>query len=134
MNSPLAEALQRQIQTKLGELGWSPADGSDTAMAEYLLLMVVNGKTEDEVASELASDLLNLSDEDTSAKDFSKWLFQTVELLNTQLSGPPQPQGPAVPADGDQDLDMDLSGGEAPSDISAYVILRCLLCFPCSDA
>lgn len=115
MNTPLADALQQDVQNKLVENGWAPGDSSDTTMAEYLILMIVNGKLEDEIAVELASDLLNLGPEDNSAREFSRWLFATIDSQNARINGSAAGEQQAPDAHqhggvtGDEDMDMDLS-------------------------
>lgn len=89
LNTPLAEALNNVVQPKLVEVGWSTGGGDDSALAEYVILMLVNGKTQDQIATELANDLLSLGPDDTEAVDFSKWLFEQVEALNQQINGAP---------------------------------------------
>jgi nuclear polyadenylated RNA-binding protein NAB2 len=84
--SPLAKALQDVVSPKLVEVGWSSGMQDDT-LSEYIILMLVNGKSQDEIASELAKDLLDLGPEDQSAKEFSRWLFEQVNLINAQISG-----------------------------------------------
>ena len=64
------------MQPKLIDLGWSSED--DSSLAEYIILMLVNGKTQDQVASELSSDLLP---DETGTVDFAKWLFDQVSML-----------------------------------------------------
>ena len=91
LNTPLTEALSNVVQPKLSEVGWS-TDGDDSALSEYIILMLVNGKTQEQIASELSNDLLNLPPEDTGATDFATWLFQQVQILNNQLNGGPAPQ------------------------------------------
>ncbi|KAI9376223.1 hypothetical protein BJX61DRAFT_491267 [Aspergillus egyptiacus] len=86
VGSPLAEALSNAIQPKLVEMGWS-SDSSDSALTEYVILMLVNNKTQDQIASELSNDLLGLGEGDTQALDFSKWLFEQVETLDRQING-----------------------------------------------
>lgn len=86
VGTPLAEALSNAIQPKLVEMGWS-SDSSDLALTEYVILMLVNGKTQDQIASELSNDLLGLGEGDTQALDFSRWLFEQVETLNQQING-----------------------------------------------
>lgn len=84
--TPLAEALASVIQPKLVEMGWS-SDGDDSALIEYVVLMLVNGKTQEQIAGELSNDLLGLGEGDTQALDFSRWLFEQVESLNQQING-----------------------------------------------
>ncbi|KAI9754131.1 MAG: hypothetical protein M4579_004853 [Chaenotheca gracillima] len=87
LNTPLAEALSSVIQPKLVEVGWSTGGVDDSALSEYIILMLVNGKTQDQIAAELSGDLLNLGPDDPGAVDFSRWLFEQVEVLHNQLSG-----------------------------------------------
>ncbi|KAK2736788.1 hypothetical protein FQN57_000560 [Myotisia sp. PD_48] len=95
LNTPLAAALNDVVQPKLVEVGWSSGGGDDSALAEYVILMLVNGKTQEQIAAELSNDLLSLGPEDTEAAEFSKWLFQQVELLDKQLNGgPSEPEQP----------------------------------------
>ena len=88
LNTPLAEALNQVVQPKLVEVGWSTDGGDDSALAEYVILMLVNGKTQDQIAAELSNDLLSLGPDDTEAVDFARWLFEQVETLNKELNGP----------------------------------------------
>ena len=87
LNTPLAEALSNVVQPKLSEVGWSTGGLDDSALGEYIILMLVNGKTEEQIAAELSNDLLNLGPDDTGATDFAKWLFEQVYTLNSQLNG-----------------------------------------------
>ncbi|KAL4922866.1 hypothetical protein BDW62DRAFT_171902 [Aspergillus aurantiobrunneus] len=86
VGTPLAEALSNAIQPKLVEMGWS-SDSSDSALTEYVILMLVNGKTQEQIASELSNDLLGLGEGDTQALDFSSWLFEQVEIFKQQING-----------------------------------------------
>ena len=87
VGTPLAEALSNVVRPKLVEVGWSSDVQDDSALAEYIILMLVNGKTQDQITSELSNDLLNLGPDDTEAVDFSRWLFEQVDVLNRQLNG-----------------------------------------------
>ena len=104
LNTPLAEALSNVVQPKLSEVGWSTGGLDDSALGEYIILMLVNGKTQEQIAAELSNDLLNLGPDDTGATDFAKWLFEQVHVLNGQLNGPPASQtsqvqqGQAIPS------------------------------------
>lgn len=89
LNTPLAEALSNVVQPKLSEVGWSTGGLDDSALGEYIILMLVNGKTQEQIAAELSNDLLNLGPDDTGATDFAKWLFEQVHTLNDQLNGLP---------------------------------------------
>ena len=94
LNTPLADALGNVVQPKLSEVGWSTGGLDDSALGEYIILMLVNGKTQEQIAAELSNDLLNLGPDDTGATDFAKWLFEQVELLDKQLNRAPIPQVP----------------------------------------
>ncbi|KAH8676846.1 nuclear polyadenylated RNA-binding protein-like protein Nab2 [Tricladium varicosporioides] len=112
LESPLAHALNAAIQPKLVEVGWSTGGADDSALSEYIILMLVNGKTQDQIAAELSGDLLNLGPDDPGARDFSQWLFGQVEVLNSQMGGGnggfPQDSAPAQsgPSNEAQDADM----------------------------
>lgn len=87
LNTPLADALSNVVQPKLSEVGWSTGGLDDSALGEYIILMLVNGKTQEQIASELSNDLLSLDPEDSGAADFARWLFDQVESLNEQING-----------------------------------------------
>ena len=93
--TPLAEALQNAVQPKLAEHGWSSGAGDDSALSEYICLMMINGKNQEEIASELRTDLLGLDPADEGPMDFAQWLFKQVYILNAQLNGTPIAQEPA---------------------------------------
>ena len=57
--------------------------------------MLVNGKTQDQIASELASDLLPDGEEQRS-QDFAQWLFEQVTSLKS--GGEPTPVSAAQPS------------------------------------
>jgi hypothetical protein len=87
LESPLAQAVANAIQPKLVEMGWS--DGQESPLIEYIVLMLVNGKTQEQIATELSNDFLGLDEGDTAALEFSHWLFGQVEQLNQQINGVP---------------------------------------------
>ena len=89
LNTPLAKALGSVIQPKLVEVGWSSGGVDDSALSEYIILMLVNGKTQDQIAAELSGDLLNLGPDDPGAVDFSRWLFEQVDALHSQITRGP---------------------------------------------
>lgn len=114
LNTPLADALNAAIQPKLVEVGWA-GDGNDSALAEYIILMLVNGKTQDQIAAELSGELLGLSPDDPTSHEFAKWLFEQTEALNAQLNG-----GQASGADGMADVSQgDAGSGEMDTDMAA---------------
>ncbi|KAI9686778.1 MAG: hypothetical protein M1822_002838 [Bathelium mastoideum] len=110
MDTPLASSLMGVINPKLAEYGWSSGGAEDNALCEYVMLMLVNGKTQGEIASELQNDLLSLDPSDRGPEEFAQWLFKEAESLSggssegganapssqTQLSG--IPDGGAGPA------------------------------------
>jgi hypothetical protein len=81
LGTPLADSLQTSVQQKLAEAGWSTGGLDDSALAEYILLMLVNGKTQDQIASELSNELLGLAPDDTGGAEFTSWLFNQVAVL-----------------------------------------------------
>ncbi|TVY20560.1 Nuclear polyadenylated RNA-binding protein NAB2 [Lachnellula arida] len=111
LDTPLAQALNSVIQPKLVDVGWSTG-GTENDLSEYIILMLVNGKTQEQIAAELSGDLLNLEPDNPDARNFSRWLFDQVDLLNSQLNG--GNGGPGTdsnvaqggPANGEQDADM----------------------------
>ncbi|KAG8532644.1 uncharacterized protein KY384_002521 [Bacidia gigantensis] len=87
LNTPLADALGNAVQSKLMETGWAAGGLDDSALGEYIILMLVNGKTQDQIAEELSTDLLSLPLEDTGPAEFSRWLFEQVGVLDDELNG-----------------------------------------------
>lgn len=87
LDTPLAQRLNDAIQPKLVEIGWSSGGVDDSALSEYIILMLVNGKTQEQIAAELAGDLLNLGPDDPGARDFAQWLFERVEYLSQEENG-----------------------------------------------
>ena len=121
LNTPLAEALGNVVQPKLSEVGWSTGGLDDSALGEYIILMLVNGKTQEQIAAELSNDLLNLGPDDTGATDFARWLFEQVDILNGQLNRPPasqtsqMQQGQAIPSYIDEES-LSRGGHRQPKD------------------
>ncbi|KAK7565517.1 hypothetical protein IWX92DRAFT_126718 [Phyllosticta citricarpa] len=117
VGTPLANALQSVVQPKLAEVGWSSGASDDTALSEYIILMLVNGKTQEQIASELANDLLSLGPDDPDAVNFSRWLFEQLHTLNSQLNGgsagPSQTQDGQPAFNGDQAQSTNRPGQDA---------------------
>ena len=86
-NSPLAEQLTNLVQPKLVDMGWTTGGFDDSALTEYIILMLVNGKTQEQIATELSNDLLNLGPEDSGASLFAGWLFEQVNNLASGANG-----------------------------------------------
>ncbi|KAL8738738.1 MAG: hypothetical protein Q9181_000493 [Wetmoreana brouardii] len=97
LNTPLADALSNVVQPKLTEIGWNTGGLDDSALGEYIILMLVNGKTQEQIAAELSNDLLSLGPDDTGAIDFARWLFEQVHLLDAQINGGSASQTQATP-------------------------------------
>jgi len=76
---PLGDALQDVVQQVVAELGWNEAD--DYSLTKYLLILVVEGQSQENIASELSKELLELKSEDTAASHFAEWLFQQIDML-----------------------------------------------------
>lgn len=82
LETPLAESLSNSVHGKIVEQGWTQED--DTSLAEYIVLMLANGKTQDQIASELAGELLQ---DANGTEEFSQWLFQQVASLTGDSTG-----------------------------------------------
>lgn len=82
LSTPLAEALQNAIQSKVAEAGWSGLD--DSGLAEYILLMLVNGRNTEQVAAELSTDILDVAPDDENTLNFARWLFDQAAVLSGQ--------------------------------------------------
>ena len=122
-NTPLAEAIISSVQPKLLDVGWGTGGADDAALAEYIVLMLVNGKTQEEIASDISGELLNLGPDDPVAREFASWLFQEVEAINSRLHGAPAPQEAAPDAMQISGANEDQSTAKPGDDpvISAYV-------------
>ena len=96
LNSPLANNLQAAIQSKLIEAGF--VAGDDPSLAEYVVLMVVNGKDQEQITQELSTDILDVPAGDGRVEDFSRWIFQQAEELYRQEQGQNEPApAPVMP-------------------------------------
>ena len=104
--SPLAKALQEAMHPKLMEMGWS-SGSDDGTLSEYIILMLANGKSQDQIASELSNDLLDLGPEDQGATAFAGWLFQQVDSINARLNGTSNTNGSAPAAAQDESMQHD---------------------------
>lgn len=72
MQTPAAKKLEAEVQRKLAEYSYSTAD--DVVMAEYVVVMLANAKTPDQITAEL-SELIG---EDMYDPGFTTWLFEEV--------------------------------------------------------
>jgi hypothetical protein len=118
--SPLAVALHGAIQPKLVEYGWVTSV-DETTLSEYIILMLSNGKNEDEVAHEIAVDLLALGPESPEPKQFARWLFEQVHALRSQLQAPNTDSAQVneqPPAAASSTQDAEMGDGAEPSTTS----------------
>jgi nuclear polyadenylated RNA-binding protein NAB2 len=83
LETPLAEQLNAIVHQKITEEGWSTEE--DTSLAEYIVLMLVNGKTQEQISSELASELLQDVD---GIPQFAQWLSDQVAILKNGADVP----------------------------------------------
>ena len=130
LTDEVSAALSAAIQPKLAEFGWT--DGADdSALAEYIALMLANGKTQEQIAAELSGELLSLGPDDPGAQQFSAWLFETAQILvgqhnGAQVAAPSGNQGQQNGAEGgDQIMGEAMDTGDIPN---AYVQPRHILC------
>lgn len=135
LGTPLAEALNVAIQGKIAELGWANPGTEGAAMSEYFVLMLANGKTESDIAGEIAGDLLGLGPDDQTAPAFAKWLFEQIGVLRAQLGTGAAPSSEAAdgqkdePMDGSADTNMDSAPDAPAAGLNAYVSPRVSLLF-----
>ncbi|KAK3355065.1 hypothetical protein B0H65DRAFT_417520 [Neurospora tetraspora] len=113
--TPLADALNNAIQEKIVEVGWAGNTTEAAPMAEYLVLMLANGKTQDEVAAEISGDLLSLGPDDPTALHFAQWLFEQQNALIPQYSSAPEP---VADEQGAMDTAQDNSMGDFNMDVT----------------
>lgn len=109
MESPVAQQLNDLLRPKLIEVGWS-TEGEEGALSEYIILMLVNGKTQEQIASELSGDLLNLGPDDPGARDFAQWLFEQVAYLQQAAHGVAQNGTGVVVQDAEMGDTTEISG------------------------
>lgn len=130
LGTPLADALHTSIQGKIAELEWAGPGAEGSAMSEYFLLMLANGKTETEIASEIAGDLLGLGSDDPTPPAFAKWLFEQIHSLGAQLGSGAAPSEDAAmegikddSMDGAIDAAMDSMSDAPAANLNAYALL-----------
>ena len=71
----------------------------DEGLSEFIVLMIVNGKSQQEIANELAGFLDLDPSNDSSPGDFARWLFEQVEILGGQPSQNEQGASTQQPSD-----------------------------------
>ena len=89
-NTTGATMLQSAVQTRLVELGWSTDGADDNSLAEYVVLMLQNGKTPQQVGAEMSSDM---GMDEAAASDFGHWLSEQIQLIGGQPAEDPQSAG-----------------------------------------
>lgn len=88
IESPLAQALSAVVHAKLNEKQWGTGGGDDDgSLTEFIILMAVNGKPQDQIAAELSTDLLGLESDDHAGRDFVQWMFDQAQELSKIHSG-----------------------------------------------
>ena len=86
-----SEALKTVLQKRLAEAG-GPLEGFDQSLLlKYAMRMMTNEEASDDIAGELAEDMLNRPDDDPLAAGISSWLSQMGTPKKTQEAGP-QPE------------------------------------------
>ena len=88
--------LSNKLQPKLVEMGWIFRSEDDSILVNFIVEMLINGDTRDQIASKLSNDILGLDPEDTGAQEFATWLFQEVELnclTKSNARGPSSEKG-----------------------------------------
>ncbi|SLM35528.1 ef hand domain protein [Lasallia pustulata] len=85
LQSRFAETLLQSIEKRIAELGWKSGDNPDPALAQYFVVIVKNGMSEESLAGEIADDLLNDPPSLPEAMSFAVWLFSEVKDVETQL-------------------------------------------------
>ena len=85
LQSRFAETFLQSIERRILELSWKSGDHADSALAEYFVLIIKNGMSEEAFAAELAGDLLNNAPSFSEAMNFAVWLFSEVEEVDAQI-------------------------------------------------
>lgn len=121
IGSPFATMLQGIVQPKLAEFGWTAGGADDVGVFEYLLALLSNNKNETEIASELATDLLDLPPDNSDTAQFAHWLFERIHELTSggdaapaqdaQMEGAPSDNQNAPQQDTDMDGALDAAQG-----------------------
>ncbi|KAK3328884.1 hypothetical protein B0H66DRAFT_487208 [Apodospora peruviana] len=123
LGTPLADALNMAIQGKIADLGWAGGGAEGAAMSEYFVLMLANGKTQNEIAAEISGDLLGLGPEDETAPAFAAWLFDQISTLSAQHPSAPAPEQNDANTAGDDPMDggfdMDTMSDAPATEITA---------------
>lgn len=93
--SAIGKSLQELVRPKLVELGWSSGLQDDT-LSEYIILLLANGQTPEQLAKEISTDLLDADAKPEDIAAFTQWLFEQVTLLKENRLGGAPPTGPAA--------------------------------------
>jgi hypothetical protein len=123
LGTPLAKALSQAIQQKFNELGWA-SGGADEALADYIVLMIGNGKTQQEITSELSTDFLSIPSDDPNLLEFVRWLFDHINTIDANLDGPAPTNDSAMGGaqeDTAMDGNFDASMTDGSNELNAYV-------------
>lgn len=99
-DSPEGSALKAIILPKLIALGWS-SGMQDETLAEYILLLLQNGISKEQLTSDLSTDMVETDDQNSPEKcaEFTDWLFDQVANVRAGLDvGQAADAPPTVPA------------------------------------
>lgn len=94
----IATSLTDLVQSKVAEIGWSSGAEDDSALAQYIVLMLGNDKSKEAIMTELTNDLLGADASKATASQFVDWLFQTVIDLTAQQNGTTANESSGPPA------------------------------------
>ncbi|KZT53063.1 hypothetical protein CALCODRAFT_63694 [Calocera cornea HHB12733] len=107
MNSAEQAALQETVKKDMIERGWQAEDDPPT-LSEYAVIMLINGKPEDQVDSELSEII---PDYDFG---FSKWLFAEAERIASGVAAPAPAAAAAAPVAPASPVHRPLSPPQSP--------------------
>ena len=116
--SPLADQLKNAVQAKALEYSWTQ-DEDDTSLAEYIVLMVANGKNQEQIAAELSGELLQDAE---GTEEFAQWLTNYVAKLTGAADNDDSAQAPSAQEDAPIPAAYDNDLGESAPD-NAYVTI-----------
>ncbi|CEJ82343.1 hypothetical protein VHEMI02414 [[Torrubiella] hemipterigena] len=108
-DSQVAATLQGFMVPKLAEMGLA-SESEATGLAEFVILALANQRSESEITRDIAVDLFSLPADDPTIASFSKWLFEQMAALETQMNGGAAP-GAEQASFGDMDTDMNAQDG-----------------------
>lgn len=110
-----SEALKTVLQKRLAEAG-GPLEGFDQSLLlKYAMRMMTNEEASDDIAGELAEDMLNRSEDDPLAAGISSWLSQMGTPKKKQEADP-QPEKKAASSSSQSPFVVPMSPAVAATD------------------